>query len=243
MERPINDVQIWDDWNLKYRLGRLDEPSKRRLLEIAAAMADLKIRDAKILEVGCGTGWLSAKLSEFGKVTAVDIGKKIIEIAQVNYPQIDFRSGDVETLDLPVNSFDVIVTSQVLAHVADQPVFVRRLAQLLKPGGFLLIDTQNKYVFDRCSDVAPPDGWIRQWVTMKKLKNLLREDFSIRRATTLEPEGHLGLLRVINSARLNHYSSAALGAARVKRLKESAGFGQSLFIIAVKRKTSRHSLR
>jgi 2-polyprenyl-3-methyl-5-hydroxy-6-metoxy-1,4-benzoquinol methylase len=198
-------------------------------------MADLKIRDARILEVGCGTGWLSAKLSEFGKLTAIDIGKKIIEIAQVNYPQIDFRSGDVETLDLPVKSFDVIVTSQVLTHVADQPVFVRRLAQLLKPGGFLLIDTQNKYVFERTADVAPPDGWIRQWVTMKTLKNLLREDFSIRRATTLEPQGHLGLLRVINSPRLNHYFSAALGAARVKRLKERAGFGQCLFIIAVKR--------
>jgi 2-polyprenyl-3-methyl-5-hydroxy-6-metoxy-1,4-benzoquinol methylase len=78
----------------------LDDPSKRRLLEIGAAMADLKIRDARILEVGCGTGWLSAKLSEFGKVTVIDIGKKIIEIAQVNYLQIDFRSGEVENLDL-----------------------------------------------------------------------------------------------------------------------------------------------
>ena len=100
MERPPNDVQIWDDWNLKYRLGRLDDPSKRRLFEIGAAMTELKIREAKILEVGCGTGWLSAKLSEFGKVTAIDIGKKIIEIVQVNYLQIDFRSGEVENLDL-----------------------------------------------------------------------------------------------------------------------------------------------
>src|ERR1700687_5845291 len=115
MERPVNDVQIWDDWNLKYRLGRLDEPSKRRLLEIGAAMADLKIRDARILEVGCGTGWLSTKLSEFGPVTAIDIGEKIIELAQGNYPQIDFRSGAVHTLDLPVNFFDVIVTSEVLS--------------------------------------------------------------------------------------------------------------------------------
>jgi SAM-dependent methyltransferase len=235
MGRPVNDVQIWDDWNLKYRLGRLNEPSKRRLLEIGAAVADLKIRDAKILEVGCGTGWLSAKLSEFGKVTAIDIGKKIIEIAQVQYPHIDFRSGEVETLDLPVNYFDVVVTSQVLSHVADQPVFVRRLAQLLKPGGFLLIDTQNKYVFERSEEVTPADGWIRNWVTMKTLKNLLRQDFSVRRATTFEPQGHLGLLRVINSPRLNYYFDAVLGAARVKRLKERAGLGQCLSIIAVKR--------
>ena len=235
MERPINDVQSWDKWNLTYRLGRLDEPSKRRLLEVGAAMADLKIRDARILEVGCGTGWLSAKLSEFGKVTGIDLGKETIEIAQKTYPEIDFRWGDVNTLDLPANSFDVIVTSEVLSHVADQPIFVHRLSQLLKPGGFLLLTTQNKSVFERCANVAPADGWIRQWVTMKTLKRMLRPEFSIRRATTLEPEGHLGFLRVVNSARINYYCGAALGAPRVKRLKESAGFGQSIFVIAVKR--------
>lgn len=235
MERPVNDVEIWDDWNLKYRLGYLDEPSKRRMLEIAMAMADLKIHDAKILEAGCGTGWLSAKLSEFGKVTAVDIGKKIIEIAQVNYPHIDFLSGDVETLDLPVNYFDVVVSSQVLSHVADQPRFVHRLAQLLKPGGFLLIDTQNKYVFERTANIPPPRGWIRTWVTMKMFKDMLNKDFSIRRATTLEPEGHLGLLRLVNSRKLNKLLSPVFGSLRLKRLREQAGFGQSLFVVAVKR--------
>jgi ubiquinone/menaquinone biosynthesis C-methylase UbiE len=235
MERPANDVQIWDTWNMRHRLGTLDEPSLCRMREIGAALADLKIRDAKILEAGCGTGWLSAKLSEYGKVTAIDIGEKIIEIAQEKYPHIDFRSGDVETLDLPVNYFDVVVSSQVLAHVADQPRFVHRLAQLLKPGGFLLIDVQNKYVFDRTANISRPDGWIRKWLTMKELKDLVREDFTIRRATTVEPEGHLGLLWVINSVRLNKYLGKALGKARVKRLKEKAGFGQSLFVIAVKR--------
>lgn len=235
MERPANDVQIWDKWNLTYRLGRLDEPSRVRLRNVLATLTDLNIRDAKILEAGCGTGWLSAELRRFGKVTACDIGSKIIEIAQTNYPDIDFRSGDVHTVDLPVNSFDVVVTSQVLTHVADQPAFVHRLAELLKPGGFLLIDTQNKFVFDRTASVDPPDGWIRVWVTMKTLKRLLRSDFSLLRARTLEPEGHLGLLRIINSSRLNRYFNRVVGAARIKRLKERAGIGQTLFVLAAKR--------
>jgi 2-polyprenyl-3-methyl-5-hydroxy-6-metoxy-1,4-benzoquinol methylase len=235
MERPINDVQIWDKWNSTYRQGRIDEPSKRRLQEVISAMADLKIRDARILEAGCGTGWLSDKLSEFGKVTGVDLGSKIIETAQLTYPQVDFRSGDVHTLDLPVNSFDVIVTSEVLSHVPDQPYFIHRLAELLKRGGFLIITTQNKTVFERSENVAPPDGWIRQWVTMKMLKTMLRKEFSLRHATTLEPTGHQGFLRVVNSARLNHYCNAVIGAERVKQLKEMAGFGQSIYVIAVKR--------
>jgi len=235
MERPINDVQIWDKWNSTYRQGRLDDPSKVRLRVITATMEELKIHDARILEAGCGTGWLSDRLSEFGKVTGVDLGSQILETAQRNYPQVDFRSGDVHTLDLPMNFFDVIVTSEVLSHVPDQPVFIHRLAELLKPGGFLVITTQNKLVFERRDDVAPPDGWIRQWVTMKTLKSLLRRDFSLRRATTLEPEGHLGILRIINSKKVNRFCNSVLGAPRVKRLKEGAGFGQSLFVVAVKR--------
>ena len=235
MERPANDVEIWDKWNSAYRQGRIDSPSKRRLREILAAMSDLKIHDAKIFEAGCGTGWLSDKLSEFGKVSACDLGSKIIDTAQLTYPHVQFLSGDVHTLDLPVGAFDVVVTSEVLSHVPDQPAFIRRLSDLLKPGGYLLITTQNKSVFERRNDVAPPDGWIRQWVTVGMLKDLLRPHFSIRRLTTLEPEGKLGFLRVVNSTTINHYCGAVLGADRVKRLKESAGFGQSIFVIATKR--------
>ena len=235
MERPANDVQIWDKWNMTYRLGTLDYASERRMFEVARQVGALNLRDAKILEAGCGTGWLSAKLSEFGKVTAVDIGAQIIEIAQAKYPHIDFRSGDVESLDLPENYFDVVVSSQVLAHVADQPTFVYRLAQLLKPGGYLMIDVQNKYVFDRTANIDPPDGWIRKWVTMKELKELLRKDYSIVHATTVEPEGHLGFLRVVNSVRLNKFFGRLLGPERLKRMKERAGFGQSLMVVAVKR--------
>ncbi|MGA9465819.1 MAG: class I SAM-dependent methyltransferase [Terracidiphilus sp.] len=235
VQRPANDVQIWDKWNSTYRQGRLDEPSKVRLRTIDAAMSELKIQDAKIMEVGCGTGWLSAKLSDYGHVTACDIGKEIIETAQKNYPQVKFHSGAIESIELPTNYFDVVVTSEVLAHVPDQTAFIERLGLLLKSGGFLLLTAQNKYVFERTANISPPDGWIRKWVTMKTLKGLLRERFSIWRATTLEPEGHLGLLRVVNSSRVNHYLNAALGAERVKRLKERAGFGQSLFVIAVKR--------
>src|SRR5712692_5596842 len=142
----IAEVQHWDTWNSKYRQPEsLDEPSKRRMREILASLTDLKIQGARILEVGCGTGWLSSKLNEFGKVTAVDLGVEIIKTAKARHPEIDFRSGDIHTLDLSVNSFDVIVTLETFSHVPDQSVFVRRLSQLLKSGGFLLLTTQNKF--------------------------------------------------------------------------------------------------
>jgi 2-polyprenyl-3-methyl-5-hydroxy-6-metoxy-1,4-benzoquinol methylase len=235
MKPPKDEAQVWDDWNSTYADGALDEPSERRMREILGALTDSRVAGARVLEVGCGMGRLSSKLRQFGKVTAVDLGVKIIETAQARYPDIDFRSGNIHTLDLPVNSFDVIVTLETLSHVPDQPGFLHRLAELLKPGGLFLITTQNKSVFERRADIGPANGWIRKWVTMKTLKNYLRPDFSIRHAITLEPEGHLGLLRVINSRRLNNYFAAVAGAARAKRLKERAGYGQTIFVVAVKR--------
>jgi ubiquinone/menaquinone biosynthesis C-methylase UbiE len=234
-QRPAGDVQIWDKWNMTYRLGELDRPIQVRLRAILSTMETLKIPQARILEVGCGTGWLSAALRRFGKVSACDIGEKIIELAKTKYPEVDFYSGDIHDIDLLINHFDVIVTEQVLAHVADQTAFMHRLAELLKKGGYLVLTTQNKFVFDRTAGIDPPDGWIRKWVTMKELKGLLKDDFVLEHATTLEPEGHLGVLRVVNSVRVNNYANAALGQQRVTRLKEWAGFGQALYVVARKR--------
>ena len=236
MEAPINEAQVWDSWNSTYRQGRLDDPRNAAVREILASLVDLKIHAAKILEVGCGTGWLSSKLCEFGDVTAVDLGKEIIETAKTLYPAVDFRSGDIHTLDLPVNSFDVIVTLETLSHVPDQPGFLHRLSQLLKPGGFLLITTQNKSVFERRADIGPPK-WLDTKLGYDENSQALPSSGFLHPNVhfTLEPEGHKGLLRLINSARINHYLGTAVGAPRVKRLKESAGFGQTIFVIAVKR--------
>jgi 2-polyprenyl-3-methyl-5-hydroxy-6-metoxy-1,4-benzoquinol methylase len=235
MATPVNEAQVWDNWNSTYCLGTLDAASQRRHNEIIATLAELNIPNARILEVGCGTGRLSAEMRQFGKVTAIDLGVKIIEMAQQRYPDIDFRTGNVHTLDLPAASFDVVVTLETLSHVPDQPGFLHRLAELLKPGRFLLITTQNKSVFERRADIGPPNGWIRKWLTMGTLKKYLRDDFDIKRATTLEPEGHMGFLRVVNSRRVNNYLNAALGAPRVKRLKESRGYGQTIFVVGAKR--------
>jgi 2-polyprenyl-3-methyl-5-hydroxy-6-metoxy-1,4-benzoquinol methylase len=236
MENPTAQIQHWDDWNSKYRQPELiDEPSMRRMHEVLTALKRLKVQRGTLLEVGCGTGWLSRKLAEFGRVTAVDLGKEIIESAKQQYPDIDFRSGDIHTIDLPAHSFDVIVTLETFSHVGDQSAFVTRLSDLLRCGGVLVLTTQNKYVFDRRAEIRPAVGYTRKWVDMKSLKQLLHAEFVIQEATTLEPEGHMGFLRVVNSRKINRICNAVVGEPRAKQLKEWLGFGQTIFVVARKR--------
>jgi 2-polyprenyl-3-methyl-5-hydroxy-6-metoxy-1,4-benzoquinol methylase len=236
MQPSASEVLHWDTWNSRYRQPDAfhDAPSARRMQEVLASLSRLGIQQGKILEIGCGTGWLSFKLRQFGAVTAVDLGTEIIRTAKAAMPEIDFRSGDIFELDLPTNHYDVIVTLETFSHVADQTQFVRRLARLLKPGGSLILTTQNKFVFDRCN-VPPNKGYTRKWVTMRTLRRLLQPEFSIARATSLEPLGHGGMLRIVNSAKLNHLFNSMFDESRVKGLKERAGFGQTLFVLAVRR--------
>ena len=239
MEISMNQTQHWDTWNSKYRdldaTQSLDEACKRRMQEVLRAIAQLDLRGSRLLEVGCGTGWLSSKLTAFGQVAAVDLGKEIIDAAKERHPEIDFRSGDIHSVDFEPGSFDAIVTLETFSHVPDQAAFVRRLSQLLKPNGSLLLTTQNKWVFERKAGIGPAVGYTRQWVDVKTLKRLLQPQFSICSLTTLEPDGHLGVLKVVNSRKVNRVVSSMLGKARIKRLKEQAGFGQTIFVTCKKK--------
>ncbi|MBL8521812.1 MAG: class I SAM-dependent methyltransferase, partial [Betaproteobacteria bacterium] len=121
-------------------------------------------------------------------------------------------------------------------HVADQPAFFERVANLLKPGGLLLLATQNRRVYARWSTVAPPDpDQLRHWVDAPELRALLRPRFRIASVTTLSPEGDRGLLRLTNSVKLNRLANAILGATRVERIKERLMLGRTLYARATKR--------
>jgi 2-polyprenyl-3-methyl-5-hydroxy-6-metoxy-1,4-benzoquinol methylase len=63
----------------------------------------------------------------------------------------------------------------MLAHVEDQVAFVDKIAELLRPGGYLMLATQNKFTLSRWSEVVPQaPGQIRKWVDAKELRRLLR---------------------------------------------------------------------
>jgi 2-polyprenyl-3-methyl-5-hydroxy-6-metoxy-1,4-benzoquinol methylase len=208
-----NTAMMWDNWNLTYGIDPLSYgPSRCRLAAILTALEYLQVHDASILEVGCGTGWVSEYLTRFGKVTACDLGERTVAYAREHHPEVTFHCEDI--FNLPFTPFDVVVTLDTLSVMADQPAFINRLAELLKPLGLLLIVTQNKPVFDHMKDLPPSGGWLRNWTTIGQLKKLVGEKFNVLFATSLHPVGKSLVL-----------------------LKERLWLGQSLFVVA-SRKTA-----
>jgi SAM-dependent methyltransferase len=94
----------------------------------------------RLLDVGCGTGLLRARLegTTVGEYVGVDLSATAVETAERRrLPRSRFVVGDVAALDL--GRFDVVVLNEMLYYVEDVPGFLRRLGDLLEPSGLLLV--------------------------------------------------------------------------------------------------------
>lgn len=223
----------WSLWNERYRERDLGPFSNRQSIVVQEWLRSHRVTRANILDAGCGTGWMAEKLLEFGSVTGIDLADDVVARARVRVPSARFVAGSIFDLDCCRSSFDVIVCLEVLAHVADQPRFIERLAELLKPSGIMILATQNRPVLERWSMIGGPiPGQIRRWVDARELLALLEPAFDVEEICSICPVGDQGFLAASNSYKLNRLVGGILGVKRVERLKEALLLGHTLMVRA-----------
>ena len=233
-------VDFWNSWNSRHREQAVGEVSERQaavvldwLRMLSAGQPD---QGLDILEVGCGSGWMCERLAVFGRVTGTDLADEVIDRARVRAPHIRFYAGDFLSLDLPAGSADVVVALEVLSHVPNQEAFLAKVSRLLRPGGYLMLATQNRFVLERMTGVTErAPGQIRHWVNARELKDLLRAAFDLLDLTSALPVGNVGVLRLINSPRLNSILSKFVAQGRIDALKERLHLGHTLMALARRR--------
>lgn len=233
----LEQENFWNDWNRVHRTRGLDPFMARQLFAALEWVWSLNVPAPRVLEIGCGTGWLGGELSRKSGaiVTGVDLSPLAIEKARATYPDLEFINGDV--LDLAADRvFDVVVTADAIAHIPDQQRVVDFVARVLVPGGLLILMTQNALVWSRSSCLKPRDpGQYRDWPTLRRIWRLLRADFSILHLSSLVPGGDRGILKIVNSRYISGLSGRIFGRARVDRFKERLLIGRELVVIARRR--------
>ena len=152
---------FWNDWNASTREKGLSEVSTDQAEVVMSWLKGLGRRDLKIIEIGCGAGWLCSQLVQFGQVTANDLSDEVLARAAQRVPEARFIAGDFMNTEVG-SCYDVAMSLEVLAHVSDQAAFVARISGLLKPGGYLMLATQNKPALMRNNIPAPAPGQLRR---------------------------------------------------------------------------------
>lgn len=152
-------AQAAEWWDAKGPFAPLHRFNPARLAFVRDRVAerfgrDVKTREAfaglTLLDVGCGGGLIAEPMRRLGfKVTAVDASSENIGTARAHADQqgldIAYRAATVEQLEAEgAGPFDVVLTMEVIEHVADPEAFVRACSRLVKPGGLMIVATLNR---------------------------------------------------------------------------------------------------
>jgi len=146
----------------------------------------------RVLDVGCGMGdptlQVAVLVGPHGRVLGIDVAEGMIatageRAAALGLGHVEFRTADVMTVDLPAETFDVVLGRWSVIYVADVPGALARLRRALVPGGRIAL-----------SAWAPPEAnpWIMIPMTaLARVRTLPPLDATVPGAFHLSADGAL----------------------------------------------------
>jgi len=146
----------YDRWSRVWSLARY---TNREIYRTALALLDDRHRD--VLDVGCGTGLISAMLAAQGRrVVRVDLSAAMIAQAKRRSGSIaTFIEADAESLPIPSCSVDAVVNLISFHHYPDPSRAVAEFRRVLRPGGRLVL-----IAFDRNSHYITLAQRTNRWI-------------------------------------------------------------------------------
>jgi 2-polyprenyl-6-hydroxyphenyl methylase/3-demethylubiquinone-9 3-methyltransferase len=145
-------------WDPRGKMAVLHKFNPVRLAYIRDAACKAFGRDPKrvdcldklrILDIGCAAGLLSEPLARLGaNVVGADPSDANIEAARLHATEsglaIDYRCTTAEALADVGEAFDIVLAMEVIEHVTDVQLFLKRCAEMVKPDGLMVVATLNR---------------------------------------------------------------------------------------------------
>jgi 2-polyprenyl-3-methyl-5-hydroxy-6-metoxy-1,4-benzoquinol methylase len=204
----------------------------------------------KLLDVGCGNGEFLATMKELGWDTVgVETDERAAEGARERFG-LDVRTGTVDVVAFPDDSFDAVSLSHVIEHVYDPVTLLSECRRILRPGGKLIVLTPNTrslghrifraawrglepprhiHLFNR---VTLRSAVQRAGLRVTTLRTVARMMQGIWDASRLIERANAGLAR--QNSRADYVASYAMSAVERVATVVSPDAGEELVLIAVK---------
>jgi ubiquinone/menaquinone biosynthesis C-methylase UbiE len=138
-----NNRDYYDEFADWYEKGR-DRGYHALIDDLEVDLLADYVDDKEVLEVGCGTGLILDRVARRAqRAVGIDISKGMLHQAVAR--GLDVAQGDVTALPFADESFDVVYSFKVLAHIQDIDRALSEMARVTRPGGHLLLEFYNPY--------------------------------------------------------------------------------------------------
>lgn len=132
------------DFDFSRRAEKYDEGFEGRLSQkfYHALLSQVTLEPMnKVLDVGCGTGYLLKKLAESCEIKGygIDVESNMIQVAQRQCPDMQIQLSACEKTPFDNDTFDLITACMAYHHFSDKQGFASEAARILKTGGYLYI--------------------------------------------------------------------------------------------------------
>ena len=155
-------IRRWDMYARTATEAYTEDGDAHRVVLLNPALFRLlpDVNGLRVLDAGCGEGYLCRKLARLGaRVTGVDYSKEMLAIAEERTDPvlgIRYLHGNCEHLDfLDAGAYDVIVSNMVLMDLPDHRAALRSIYRVLVEGGILVLSISHPCF------TTPECGWVR----------------------------------------------------------------------------------
>lgn len=145
-EELIKQQELYDKgWQKELKAGKEQRGNLQTALEFLG-QTNLLEPDDKILEIGCGIGTIVFELSKKGyNIIGIDISREAVAYGIKKYGDIHLEVQPAEALSYENESFDVVLSFDLFEHIARIDKHLSEVYRVLRPDGYYLFETPNKY--------------------------------------------------------------------------------------------------
>lgn len=137
-----SDLQLRTEFNEWARAGKGESMERGHRPVGEQAIAKMRVApDARVLDVGCGSGWATRLLADYavnGRVTGIDISDEMVNLARESsqaYANVDFELASAEQLPFADNEFSHAFSMESLYYYKNIPRALSEIHRVLKPSG------------------------------------------------------------------------------------------------------------
>jgi len=205
----LNEQREWYEyWHGSDRPDLPVEHLKQGIRLFAIDSALRQVNYTRPLVIGCGQGD-ELRLLEAAPVVAFDLSRNAVETAREMLPANAYLQADGMRLPFTDDSFDLVISSEVIEHILEPEKMLVDVARVLRPGGTLILTTPNWHSFfglarwlgetllrrPFTSDDQPVDHWSTP-ASLAKLLAAAGFDVTARRGAWYFPPTGVGMRRL-----------------------------------------------